>query len=153
MRTLTSHGAQLAALAVRPENALYAPRPPPSVPDDSLTQTSMQVDSDAKSDASFDPLFDDVPDEDTLQKATPMPSRAAQPGRAPKNAPPLLDAATYASFSADILMTAAIDGQVVLWDKRSYSPGRGVGRLWMSERTPPWCLSVTNLYPVGYPAH
>lgn len=62
----------------------------------------------------------------------------------PKNAPPLLDRTSFAAYSPDVLMTAAMDGQVVLWDCRvaTPSPGRGVGRLWMSEKTPPWCLSA-----------
>ena len=41
-----------------------------------------------------------------------------------------------------VLMTASIDGQVILWDTRVNAPGYGVGRLWMSERTPPWCVSA-----------
>jgi len=60
----------------------------------------------------------------------------------PKNAPPLLDAAGCSLFSSDILMTASIDGQVILWDKRVNSPRKGVGRLVMSEKTPPWCVSA-----------
>ncbi|KAH7913716.1 WD40 repeat-like protein [Hygrophoropsis aurantiaca] len=70
-------------------------------------------------------------------------SRTSQGSVAPpKGAPPLFDAATCASFSSDILMIAAIDGQVMLWDKRVNTPGHGVGRLWMSEKTPPWCVSA-----------
>jgi transcriptional activator SPT8 len=63
----------------------------------------------------------------------------------PKNAPPLLDPPTYATFSSDMLITASIDGQVILWDKRVHGSGikGGVGRLWMSDKTPPWCLSVS----------
>ncbi|KAJ7688483.1 WD40-repeat-containing domain protein [Mycena rosella] len=118
-------------------------------------------DSDAKSDASFDPLFDDDEEEpEGGAPALPKPvqgqfvghppdPRSAAPSAAPpraiappKNAPPLLDAATSGAFSADVLMTASIDGQVILWDKRVYTPGTGVGRLWMSEKTPPWCLSI-----------
>ncbi|KAH6918514.1 WD40-repeat-containing domain protein [Coprinopsis sp. MPI-PUGE-AT-0042] len=60
----------------------------------------------------------------------------------PKNAPPLLEPMGYQTYSSDLLMTAFVDGQVVLWDRRVSSPGRGVGRLWMSEKTPPWCLSA-----------
>jgi transcriptional activator SPT8 len=60
----------------------------------------------------------------------------------PKNTPPLLDSANYATFSPDILMTASIDGQIILWDKRVNTPRKGVGRLEMSEKTPPWCVSV-----------
>ena len=60
----------------------------------------------------------------------------------PKNAPPLLSAENSSTFSPDILMISAIDGQVMLWDKRANTPGKGVGRLWLSEKTPPWCVSV-----------
>lgn len=63
---------------------------------------------------------------------------------APKNAPPVLDSLSYSMFSPDVLMTASIDGQVMLWDRRLHTPGRGVGRLWMSEKTPPWCVSVSR---------
>ena len=70
-------------------------------------------------------------------------SKPAAPIPPPKNAPPLLDRNGYSNFSSDLLMTAYVDGQVILWDRRVSSPGRGVGRLWMSEKTPPWCLSVS----------
>ena len=119
-------------------------------------------DSDAKSDSSYDPLFDDDPDgvgdggdekppvtTESTQGAsnvvqTPEPPRPAVSSIAPpKNAPPLLDPTSFATYSSNVLMTAYIDGQVVLWDRRVQTPGRGVGRLWMSEKTPPWCLSVS----------
>jgi hypothetical protein len=79
--------------------------------------------------------------------AGPPPSRAirmADPAPVPRNAPPILDPVSYAQFSSDIFMTAAIDGQIILWDARVPEgiPGRGVGRLWMGAGTPPWCLSV-----------
>lgn len=127
---------------------------------------------DAKSDTSFDPLFDDPDggegasdtDSKPLQSTQPtqlsMPQSASQPSLpsgqpqrqalgagaaapAPKNAPPVLDPLSYSMFSSDVLMTASIDGQVMLWDRRVHTPGRGVGRLWMSEKTPPWCVSVS----------
>lgn len=124
---------------------------------------------DSKSDASFDPLFDDEPDADgegetdtgsqPPQSATQgsylgqtsqsqPPQQMFQPPRgppalAPKNAPPVLDAMSYTTYSPDVVMIASIDGQIVLWDKRVNTPGRGVGRLWMSEKTPPWCVSVS----------
>ena len=60
----------------------------------------------------------------------------------PKNAPPLLSAENSSTFSPDLLMISAIDGQIMLWDKRVNTPGKGVGRLWLSEKTPPWCVSV-----------
>lgn len=79
--------------------------------------------------------------------AVPSP-KPPMPAPAPKNAPPILDAPSYAKFSHDIIMTAAMDGQVVLWDCRAASgAGYGVGRLWMGEKTPPWCLSVRHRFP------
>ncbi len=119
-------------------------------------------DSDAKSDISYDPLFDDDPDGagDGGDEKPPITTESTQGASnivqtlepplstvssipPPKNAPPLLDPATYATYSPNVLMTAYIDGQVVLWDRRVQTPGKGVGRLWMSEKTPPWCLSVS----------
>ena len=77
--------------------------------------------------------------------AVPSPKPFPIPAPAPKNAPPILDASSYAKFSHDIIMTAAMDGQVVLWDCRAPSGASyGVGRLWMGEKTPPWCLSVRH---------
>jgi len=115
---------------------------------DTIAASSTQaVDSDANSDASFDPLFDDEP-EMPIDPVTPS-NPQQQLSRTtvgqiapPKNAPPLLDNAKYVTFSPDLLMSASIDGQVMLWDRRVNTPGIGVGRLWMSEKTPPWCLSV-----------
>ncbi|KAI0670356.1 WD40 repeat-like protein [Trametes maxima] len=110
---------------------------------------------DAKSDASYDPLFDepDATDGDgDGPKFNPFGNSAGHQqsngqnlGRgaiAPKGAPPILDPATYAAFSPDLLMTAHVDGQIILWDRRVQTPGKGVGRLWMSEKTPPWCMSA-----------
>lgn len=79
-----------------------------------------------------------VPDPGQQQLAR-SPQHSVAP---PRNAPPLLDASNSLPFSPDILMIAAIDGQIMLWDKRVNTPGTGVGRLWMSEKTPPWCVSV-----------
>ncbi|KAH9484354.1 Transcription factor SPT8 [Psilocybe cubensis] len=137
---------------------------PPTAQSGEPTQT-MTADSDARSDASFDPLFDDVPEEEEAKPALPMESMLAipsgwepvaqpaqqpsQPARPPptvipppKGAPPLFDPVEYSTYSPDLLMTAFIDGQILLWDRRVHTNGRGVGRLWMSEKTPPWCLSA-----------
>ncbi|KAF9564592.1 WD40 repeat-like protein [Agrocybe pediades] len=136
-------------------------------PSNNPTSQNVVADSDARSDASFDPLFDDVPEDNEEQKpsTTPAESKLAMPGSSqaqttlpppiqqrqqaapavippPKGAPPLFDPVDYSSFSQDILMTSYIDGQVILWDRRAQANGRGVGRLWMSEKTPPWCLSA-----------
>lgn len=141
--------------------------PEPVIRDGPLSEAkyTIQQDDDEKSD--FDPLFDD-PDADgdsIMQTSTqppaqpnglvnpsaapanvqPQPQQPRQPvvwGNAP-NAPPVLDPVTYSCFSPDVLMTAAIDGQVMLWDKRVNSPGYGVGRLPMGEKTRPWCVSVS----------
>ena len=147
----------------------YAP-PPPDQQQQPLPPPISQ-EEDAKSDTSFDPLFDeaegDLGDDNPFptlpQQPVPpeppqlsMPIAPAQPSLpsarqpigsgapapAPKNAPPVLDPLSYTMFSPDVLLTASIDGQVMLWDRRVNTPGRGVGRLWMSERTPPWCVSA-----------
>ncbi len=76
------------------------------------------------------------------RQAPPPQPRSVSGATAPKNAPPILDPQTFTTYSPDILMVASIDGQIVLWDRRIHSPGTGVGRLWMSEKTPPWCVSV-----------
>jgi transcriptional activator SPT8 len=166
VRTFTSHGAQLMCIAVRPTNAVYSENGSPlvippeleSAPLQSsseanapinMSNESSQMETDAKSDASFDPLFDDEPEDppkSTIVNGS-NPLQPLQPANAstkapPKGAPPLLDHERYKTFSPDILMTVAIDGQIMLWDKRVNSPGAGVGRLSIHEKTPPWCLSV-----------
>ena len=139
--------------------------------DPAEARSQVPVDTDAHSEA--DSLFGDEPDADgdpdntspdAASSALPLsvpfagppqslpaplavqsPKPPPIPAPAPKNAPPILDTASYAVFSPDIIMTAAMDGQVVLWDCRVASgAGYGVGRLWMSEKTPPWCLSVRH---------
>lgn len=114
---------------------------------------------DSKSDGSYDPLFDEpeaesVPDlmngsqdrglDLSLPGTVPNPhfNRHMPSSTIAKNAPPLLDPLTYSTYSSDVLMTASIDGQIFLWDRRVEAQGKGVGRLFMSERTPPWCVSV-----------
>ncbi|KAF7331824.1 MT-A70-domain-containing protein [Mycena kentingensis (nom. inval.)] len=144
IRSFIAHGAQLAAIAVRPlrTNPFDIPNVNGTSQGSSTTlvdsNANQPMDTDAKSDASFDPLFDDEPEttpQVKQQTGTPaLPSRAIA-----HNAPPLLDSNINASFSPDILLTAAIDGQVMLWDRRAQN---SVGRLWMSEKTPPWCLSA-----------
>lgn len=217
VRNFTAHGAQLAAIALRPQSHGYSNYSTPvfmrsetfsndqsqtiagstqetihgtnitsteAVVNDSSANASSKpnagdadnlppaTDSDSKSDVSFDPLFDgeygdDGNGMDTEPQTKPDPaafeSKIAMPGfqnatqpvsalpppprpttivAPPKSAPPLLDPINYATFSPDLLLTASIDGQVILWDRRTNTPGKGVGRLWLSEKTPPWCLSA-----------
>lgn len=68
-----------------------------------------------------------------------------------KNSTPVLDPVTYHDFSPDIFMTSGIDGQITLWDRRTSASGRGLGRLDLPEKTPPWCISVR--LPSVYPPH
>jgi hypothetical protein len=122
---------------------------------------------DAKSEGSYDPLFDDAegmggsgpssraPTANATQSETPLqglslPGQSASlDGLRTAFAPPpvvnprkhgalLLDAAKYADFSKDVLMTATFDGSVLLWDRRELGK---VGRL-ENDRAPPWCLAV-----------
>ncbi|KAI0374919.1 WD40 repeat-like protein [Pilatotrama ljubarskyi] len=134
----------------------------PNLYDSPLQQTNgasraPKQEDDARSDTSYDPLFDE-PDADGAGETKPSynsfsttvgSGHQQQSGQnlgrgaiAPKGAPPILDPTTYATFSPDLLMTAHVDGQVILWDRRVQTPGKGVGRLWMSEKTPPWCMSA-----------
>jgi transcriptional activator SPT8 len=150
IRNFFSHGAQLAIVSIRPENAIHPPQEGMKSPDlvpitDQTDQPppikTEHIDSETKSDASdYDPLFDDEPEPSGQSRARPQ--AASRPIAPPKNAPPLLDHSLYSTFLPDMIMTAYIDGQIVLWDRRAQTPGTGVGRLWMSEKTPPWCLSA-----------
>ncbi|KZT70148.1 WD40 repeat-like protein [Daedalea quercina L-15889] len=172
VRNFTAHGSQLTAIAVRPVVRQYdghhwsspTVRGQPLAPDTTQSvqapagpDAPYKIEDDAKSEMSYDPLFDEPdadgePDEPPQKPAQPPAPRLAFPGAhaqetgrsapAPRNAPPVLDSSAYGAFSPDILMTASIDGQVILWDTRVHAPGNGVGRLWMSEKTPPWCLSA-----------
>jgi len=128
---------------------------------DSDAAGGMGEGDDAKSDGSYDPLFDE-PEVDGVPALTngsqdrgldlslpgtvpnPQFNRHMPSSTVPKNAPPLLDPHTYSTYSSDVLMTASIDGQIFLWDRRVETQGKGVGRLFMSERTPPWCVSVSS---------
>ena len=54
---------------------------------------------------------------------------------------------SYRAFSDDVVLTSAMDGNVVLIDRRvkSYDNG-GVGRLLAGDKAPPWCMSVSVPY-------
>ncbi|KAI5123327.1 hypothetical protein M0805_001752 [Coniferiporia weirii] len=153
VRKFTSTGAQVAVVAVRPVGPIL---PPP-------TESSMSIgagqplsgtntrDDEVKSEASYDPLFDDEPEEDE-NTALPPAKTSAQPTSAAATAgsstinysrgPSTLDSTSYGSFSPDVLMTASIDGSIVLWDQRVNTQGKGVGRLETNSKTPPWCVSA-----------
>ncbi|KIY43377.1 WD40 repeat-like protein, partial [Fistulina hepatica ATCC 64428] len=148
VRQFTSHGAQLSCVAVRPVNAVYRETGTDSIslgldmPSTQAINKSPQAQAQGiKSDADMLSL-------PTLGGPRPPPPK---PIGLPKTAPPVLTSSSYRDFSPDILMTAGIDGQIILWDKRVPNPGRdtttdqwkGVGRLWLSEKTPPWCMSAT----------
>ena len=132
--------------------------PPPLAPDlPNLADAEYEI----KSEASYDPLFDDEPEEGAGGPSKPTTSvNGIAQGPPPMSAgargslatftrgPTVLDAGAYGTFSADVLLTASIDGSVVLWDRRVHNPGKGVGRLEMSSKTPPWCVSVRSSFSV-----
>ncbi|EJD02340.1 WD40 repeat-like protein [Fomitiporia mediterranea MF3/22] len=162
VRKFTSTGAQVAVVAVRP---LGPTLPPPTSTSaggsNNNNARQQQDDDDAKSDGSYDPLFDE-PDEDEKDAAVGMTQAktsgneqqatssttpqaktpAAAGGATYPRGPPVLDSASYGAFSPDVLLTASVDGSIVLWDRRVNTPGKGVGRLEMSSKTPPWCVSA-----------
>ncbi|KAH8116924.1 WD40 repeat-like protein [Phellopilus nigrolimitatus] len=147
-RKFTSTGAQVAVVAVRPLGPIFPPPRDLSITGPDLPEgLSRMADDDSKSDASYDPLFDDEPEDENpaLQPAKPNTQNISIPKGSLVNysrGPPPLDSTNYGSFSPDVLMTASIDGSVVLWDQRVNAPGKGVGRLEMSSKTPPWCVSA-----------
>jgi transcriptional activator SPT8 len=183
IRDFTAHGAQLAAIAVRPLVLPGARSPSPM--EDTPTpanqngdmkmelkieanedgDVSMRTADDVRSEGSYDDLFDEpdglfsepppavpppwaAPAADGGWKPPPVPPPAAPQSQpraplAPKMPPVLGNGVDAADFSSDLLMTASVDGQVVLWDVRVNESGKGVGRLWMHEKTPPWCMSVS----------
>ncbi|KAF8320054.1 WD40 repeat-like protein [Clavulina sp. PMI_390] len=138
-----------------------------SVPTKTSQQTSADggEDADGDTDNDYDPLFDDEDGEAPAassknasqangapappgQMAFQLPgtSNTPQPpgpaARPPKPATPLLDPVTYRDFSPDIFMTSGIDGQIVIWDRRASSSGKGCGALPLPEKVPPWCISA-----------
>ncbi|TDL24756.1 WD40 repeat-like protein [Rickenella mellea] len=157
IRKFYSHGAQVAIVAVRPLSNWV---PPPPQQYSSANETShsaalAETNDDTKSEASYDPLFDDeppaeesgstqayFPSQTTVQISQTPTQTTSRSSLFPPRGPRLLDPTSYADFSPDVLLTASIDGQVVLWDRRVNSPDRGVGRLETSDKTPPWCMSA-----------
>ena len=168
VRNFSGHGSQLTAIAVQPLNQPTAElyddmedvQPAGDTAREGEPAGGEGEGDDAKSDGSYDPLFDE-PDTDgvngsqdrgldlSLPGTVPNPqfNRHMPSSTIPKNAPQLLDPHTYSTYSSDVLMTASIDGQIFLWDRRVETQGKGVGRLFMSERTPPWCASVGSNSP------
>lgn len=99
-------------------------------------------------DEDYDPLFDD-PELDApgdLDQGTGVGGRGASSASAWRSAVPTLEPEAYERYSHNILMTAAIDGQITIWDRRvaGTTPGSGVGKLEIPEKTPPWCVSVRS---------
>jgi transcriptional activator SPT8 len=56
---------------------------------------------------------------------------------------PVLTPAMYRQFSDDVMLASGIDGEVALHDRR-IGGDTLVGRLESSEKTPPWCMSVSG---------
>ena len=66
-----------------------------------------------------------------------------RPNMQGKQGLPALTPAMYRQFSDDVMLVSAIDGEVALHDRR-VSGNTIVGRLESSEKTPPWCMSVSK---------
>ncbi|CCO27983.1 Transcription factor SPT8 [Rhizoctonia solani AG-1 IB] len=92
----------------------------------------------------YDPLFDDPELDASADLDQGAGGRGVPSALAWRSAVPSLDSETYERYSHNILMTAAIDGQITIWDRRvaGSTPGSGVGRLDIPEKTPPWCVSA-----------
>lgn len=68
----------------------------------------------------------------------------SKPNIQAKQGLPVLTPAVYRQFSDDVMLVSAIDGEVALHDRR-ISGNTLVGRLESSEKTPPWCMSVSTI--------
>ncbi|KAG8743570.1 Transcription factor spt8 [Ceratobasidium sp. 414] len=159
VRRYPSHGAQLVSIGVRPISATIADAGSPAAATlarQSQANGTGRRPSEAQPGGSprserddYDPLFDDDPDPDAVGEHDP----GARGPTAPvwRSGMPTLDPDTYERYSHNILMTAAIDGQITIWDRRvaGSAPGSGVGRLEIPEKTPPWCVSVRSSLWLG----
>ena len=64
--------------------------------------------------------------------------------RKPKHKPSGLSAGNGSgALSPDVVMTAYMNGKVLLWDRRAPAQTKPL-RLEMGEKTPPWCVSVSS---------
>jgi transcriptional activator SPT8 len=169
VRRYPSHGAQLVSIGIRPISSTAADTSSPSATPNvisrnglgSLNSTSngadvaigsqkapAQTGSPRSADEDYDPLFDD-PELDAsadLDQGTGAGGRGASSMSAWRSAVPTLHPESYERYSHNILMTAAIDGQITIWDRRvaGSTPGSGVGKLDIPDKTPPWCVSVRS---------
>ncbi|CAE6414568.1 unnamed protein product [Rhizoctonia solani] len=167
VRRYPSHGAQLVSIGIRPISSNATDSSSPSVipstlphnpPENFINSTngaggtmgSQKVPtqmggSPRSAEEDYDPLFDD-PELDASADLDHGAGggRGASSALAWRSAVPALDPGTYEHYSHNILMTAAIDGQITIWDRRvaGSTPGSGVGRLEIPEKTPPWCVSA-----------
>jgi len=62
------------------------------------------------------------------------------PKPAPSGGMPILSPTEFRGMSNDVLLTASMNGQVTLVDRRV---GGAIGRLQPGEKAPPWCMSVS----------
>jgi transcriptional activator SPT8 len=146
-----------------PSNGIHSPKAETAAPTSALNEPSQSIAADdAKSDTSYDPLFDAEPDAELDNQMTGADSRSIQPKADPNSrvnsqsdlsgsggklegvpfaqGTRAFDQTLASSFSYDIVLTAAIDGQLLLWDRRSAY--KHVGRLPLLDKCPPWCVSV-----------
>jgi transcriptional activator SPT8 len=168
IRRYPSHGAQLVSIGIRPISATVADAGSPTTTTlvrhpqtngksatdtvgarkTSVSQPGAQLGSPRSENDDYDPLFDDDPDPDApgeLDLGAGSGTRGSTTS-AWRSGVPTLDPDMYERYSHNILMTAAIDGQITIWDRRvaGSAPGSGVGRLEIPEKTPPWCVSVRS---------
>ncbi|KAH7340886.1 WD40-repeat-containing domain protein [Rhizoctonia solani] len=165
VRRYPSHGAQLVSIGIRPISSNAADSSSPSTIPSTLPRTAsgnfnsstngadgtigsqkaptQMGGSPRSAEEDYDPLFDD-PDLEASADLDQGIGRGASSALAWRSAVPTLDPEAYERYSHNILMTAAIDGQITIWDRRvaGSTPGSGVGRLEIPEKTPPWCVSA-----------
>jgi transcriptional activator SPT8 len=72
--------------------------------------------------------------------AKPFSAAPTIPRPAPSRGMPFLTPTEFQGLSPDVLLTAAMTGQVTLLDRRV---GGAIGRLQPGDKAPPWCMSVS----------
>ncbi|KAF8710528.1 WD40 repeat-like protein, partial [Rhizoctonia solani] len=165
VRRYPSHGAQLVSIGIRPISSNATDSSSPSVIPSTLphNQSENFISSNGadgtmgsqrpptqmggsprSAEEDYDPLFDDPELDASADLDQGVGGRGVSSALAWRSAVPTLDSETYERYSHNILMTAGIDGQITIWDRRvaGSTPGSGVGRLEIPEKTPPWCVSA-----------
>ena len=131
-RTFEAHGAQAVAVQPRPytPSTVLGEARSNFNSNQRLTEFPNKQEDGSSAGSDDDSLFGDDSGEDvpkTKNKPVTVPGANGS-------------AISSGGISADVILTAYIDGTIRLWDRRSSSKG---SRLETNDKCPPWCVSVS----------